>query len=167
MTQQISIEAPMPATASPTALGRFRVLLRILVPAALIIGSYSVAALASRGAGASSVRATTVASKLIGMWLGPPVPAQSSSCGSAYSQWRFTAKGQFRLIMATSNCGGYDVSGIYSVTHGNALSERITNTGTPYAPPKPFVAGKVTFVTANDFRILDGGFTYTFHRQHP
>jgi hypothetical protein len=67
-------------------------------------------------------------------------------------------------MMATSNCGGYDVSGIYSVIHGNALSERITNTGTPYAPPKPFVAGKVTFVTANDFLILDGGFTYTFHR---
>jgi hypothetical protein len=107
----------------------------------------------------------SVMSELVGKWLGPPVPPQSSSCGSGYSQWQFTVNGQFSMLMATSNCGGYDVSGTYSVVNGKTLWEKITITGTPYPPPAPYAAGTVTFVGANTFKISDGTYSYTFNRQ--
>jgi hypothetical protein len=109
--------------------------------------------------------AASVMSRLVGQWLGPPVPPQSSSCGSGYSQWQFTANGQFSAMMATSNCGGYDVSGTYSIVNGKTLWEKITNTGTSYPPPAPYAVGTVKFVNANAFKISEGTNSYTFNRQ--
>src|ERR1019366_9291256 len=61
---------------------------------------FRVAAVNAEGAGplskpSNAVRPMApVAARLIGRWLGPPVPAQAPSCGSGYRQWQFTASGQ-------------------------------------------------------------------------
>ena len=131
---------------------------------------FRVAAVNAEGAGplskpSNAVRPMApVAARLIGRWLGPPVPAQAPSCGSGYSQWQFTASGQFSALMATSNCGGYDISGKFWIVSGNVLWEKITNTGTSYPPPPAAAIGKVAFVTVNAFRISDSINSYTFNR---
>jgi hypothetical protein len=137
----------------------------------LITYTFKVRAINAEGRGPASVASNAVkphvpvASELVGMWLGPPVPAQSQSCGSGYSQWQFTANGEVMMMMATGDCGGYSMSGAFSIVGANTLWIRITNTGTSYPPPAPFAAGAVTFVSANTFEIYDGSFSYTFNRQ--
>lgn len=133
--------------------------------------SFQVIAVNAKGRGPASLASNfvkpivPVASELVGTWLGPPVPAQSQSCGSAYSQWEFAANGEVMMMMATSNCGGYTMSGVFSIVNGSTLWIKITSTGTSYAPPPPFAAGTVSFVSANIFEVFDGTFSYTFDRQ--
>lgn len=69
------------------------------------------------------------------------------------------------MIMATGNCGGYTMSGLFSIVNDSTLWIKIVNTGTSYAPPAPFAVGTVSFVSANTFEIYDGSFSYTFNRQ--
>ena len=133
--------------------------------------TFQVIAINAEGKGPASVASNAVrpmapvASELVGMWLGPPVPAQSQSCGSGYSQWQFTPEGEIVMIMATGNCGGYTMSGLFSIVNDSTLWIKIVNTGTSYAPPAPFAVGTVSFVSANTFEIYDGSFSYTFNRQ--